>query len=129
MIRPYVDNDLDSVKSIHGRSGLPNVCLPYLRNPNFIVKQVAEVSGKVVQAGFLKRQAEAFVLVDHDYSTPGERWEILQDLTAHVVNAGAKEGIEHISAWIPPQVESSFGKKLLSLGFVRSPWPCYTLIL
>jgi hypothetical protein len=129
VIRSYVENDFDSVKRIHSRSGLPEVCLPYLGNPNFIVKRVAEVSGKVVQAGFLKRQAEAFVLVDHNYSTPSERWEILQELAAHVVNGAAKENIECISAWIPPQVEASFGKKLLSLGFLKSPWPCYSLIL
>lgn len=103
--------------------------MPQLDHPGFIVKRVVDSEEGVVQAGFLKTQAEAFLLLDHNYATAQKRWELLQDLTNFVISDGAKQGIECISAWIPPSVESSFGKRLLELGFTKSPWPCYSLLL
>jgi hypothetical protein len=38
-------------------------------------------------------------------------------------------GIEQLSAWLPPDIDESFGKRMESMGFVKSPYVCWTLNL
>lgn len=129
MIRPYQPSDFDAVKRLHVKSGLPTACFPPLNNPNVVVQLVTEEAGSVVQFGCVKLTGEAFVLLDHDHSNPGERWTHLGDLAAMVLRGAAEKGIEDVSAWIPPSLCDSFGKRLEALGAIRSPWPNYTFLL
>ena len=93
------------------------------------MRKVVEDNGTVALASFLKMTAEAFVLVDHNHQTPDWRWLALQKLTACTLSEAAKKGVEDVSAWIPPQLDRSFGERLIALGAIRSPWPAYSFIL
>jgi hypothetical protein len=113
---------------MYRESGLPENCLPALNDPRFVVKLVAEAAGKVVQAGFVKLIGEAFVLVDHSHSNPGERLDVLTELVARGL-AGASRHVNEVSAWLPPEVEASFGPRLVELGWIKSPWSSYSALL
>ena len=129
MIRAYRESDIDAIKRIHRASGLPETCFPPLQSANCIVKVVAEDSQGITQAGFVKLTGEAFVLVDHSRRSSQERWETLQRLVARGLKDSADYGIDDVSAWIPPEIEPSFGKRLEALGWIRSPWRNYTALL
>jgi hypothetical protein len=129
LIRDYRISDLEAVKELHAKSGLPGVCLPDLTNPLFFVKVIAESEGKVVQAGFVKLVGEAYVLLDHEAGEPGERLSILESLVAKGLSAASAKGLSDVSCWLPPELEKSFGARLKALGFIRSPWPSFSVLL
>jgi hypothetical protein len=138
MIREYHKLDGAQLKAIHVKSGLPANCWPNLDNPLYIVKLVGTEKNRVVQGGFIKLTGEAYVLVDHNYDTPEKRWEILQELTIKALHEAAKpnfgslalaEGLEDVSAWLPPSLVKSFWPRLKTLGFEPSPWQSYTALL
>lgn len=129
MIRTYKPEDILAVTKMHADSGLNPTCMPDLLNPNFVVRLVADEGGKPVQAGFVKLTGEAYVLVDHNHATPQERNSLLGDLIAHGLSRAAAYGLEDVSAWIPPELEKSFGGRLKDLGWNKSPWACYSALL
>lgn len=128
-IRDYKISDLKAVEELHAKSGLPAPCLPNLADPLFFVKVVAEAEGKVVQAGFVKLIGEAYVLVDHDAGETGERLSTLESLVCAGLSAASAKGLSDVSCWLPPELEKSFGKRLRALGFIRSPWPNFSVLL
>ena len=138
-IRTYTDDDLDEIVRIHKANGLPPTCLPAcckrdaagnpINAPLFFMRKILVDDGRVALASFLKLTAEAFVFVDHEYGDPERRWLALQKLTACTLSEAAKKGVEDVSAWIPPQLDRSFGERLIALGAIRSPWPAYSFIL
>jgi hypothetical protein len=128
-IRVYHPSDLAAIKAMHAQSGLPPECLPPVESPLLFVKLVAEEDGKVTQAGFVKLTGEAYVLVDHEHGTAERRFETLRYIVAHGLNTASREGLQDVSCWLPPEVQQSFGARLESLGFIKSPWQSYTALL
>ena len=129
MIRNYENSDLEEIKRIHSLSGLPQNCLPDPTQKQFVVKLAAEEQGRVVQAGFVRLTGEAYVLVDHRFSTPELRWEILQSLVIRGLHDAGKKDLTEVTAWVPPKLAESFEPRLKALSFERSPWPSFTAIL
>jgi hypothetical protein len=137
MIRPYNSWDLEALKRIHAKSGLPANCWPNLENSLYQVRVVAEENHHPVQAGFVKITGECYVMVDHHYATPEKRWEILQELVIHGLHQAAQvdlsksriTGLEDATCWLPPSLEKQFWPRLKSLGFEKSPWQSYTAVL
>ncbi len=125
MIRKYRPQDLEAIKRLHVRSGLPANCFPDIQSRQSVVQLVSESRGVVTQAAFVKLVGEGYVLVDHDAGTPQERWASLGDLIARGLHDAA-EHVDQVSCWIPPTLEKSFGPKLEVLGFIKSPWQSYT---
>lgn len=125
-VRPIIEADWPIIRKMHADSGLPLACLPDLHNPLFRVKIAAVHEGKAVQAGFVKLTGEAFVLLDHGYGTPQERWDTLALLISSGLAEAARIGLDQVTCWLPPEVEAAFGKRLEALGFIRSPWISYT---
>ena len=140
MIRDFdLDTDMERAKKIHAANELPENCFPNLTitiedgeivaNPLFIVKAVYEHQGKIAMMSFLKVQSELYLLVDHNVGTPEERWKWLCEFKDWMKAEAARQGLEQMSCWIPPEIEESFGKRLIDLGFVRSRYQAYTLNL
>jgi hypothetical protein len=139
IVRPFTDDDIDNVVKIYQANELPANCLPAcckrdkagnpVHAPLFFMRKILEDDGKVALASFLKLTAEAFVFVDHDHADPERRWLALQKLTACTLSEAARKGVEDVTAWIPPQLDRSFGERLIALGFNRSPWPSYSAVL
>jgi len=92
-----------------------------------LVKAVVEENGKTVMAAFLRGASEIYLLVDHRHSTPEARWQLLQELKDHLCREAWSLGLDQMTAWIPPEIDKSFSKRLEELGFQRSTWQSYTL--
>ncbi len=129
IIRQFTDDDLEVMKRIHSSSGLPMNCLPNFLDERFVVKRIAENGTGLMMGGFLKLIGEIFLLVDHSKGNPEQRWEALQRLTAEGLFQASRMGLDSVTAWIPPEIEESFTKRLGSLGFERSKWNSYSAIL
>jgi hypothetical protein len=127
MIRKCVPADMEIIKDLHAHSNLPEECLPDLNDPLFLHKAVLENEGKIVMGSFLRGAGEIYLLVDHGAGTPEDRWKWLQELKEYMVHEAWLLGLDHFSAWVPPDIEESFAKRLEALGFIKSPWSCYTL--
>ncbi len=125
-IRPFEVRDLEALKRIHENNELPAVCMPDPTNPLFFIKQVVEHEGKAALAAFLKITAEPYLLVDKTVETPEWRWQALKALNETISTVAWMKGLEQLSAWVPPQLIKSFGKRLKDLGYSPSPWQAYT---
>ena len=136
-LRKYDGADLAALMRIHTANGLPDNCFPELvikdvatgrlvPNPLFVVSEIVEENGEPVLGGFIKLTSEAFLIVDHAAGTPEQRWEWLMALTSRCSDLAYARGLDEFSAWIPPEILDSFEKRLVDLGFVRSPWVCFT---
>ena len=126
MIREYEEKDFEAIRMMHIGSGLPSNCFPDPHDPNFCVRLVAEENGRVVEAAMVRVVGEGYVLVDHASATPEKRNEILERMIARGLMESSYRGLDQVTAWIPPLLEKSFGKRLENLGFMRSPWPSFT---
>lgn len=111
------------------RSKLPENCFPNTSDPLFLIRKVMDVDGEIPMAAFTKVTAEQYLLLDHGWRTPKDRWDLLMQMRDIVVIEASEKGFHDLSAWIPPQIEKSFGPRLTQMGFIRSPYPCYTLVL
>lgn len=133
MIRPFESQDIPRAKAIHAESGLPENCFPDLLTPDgvpnalYIVKGVYEVESNAALMVFLKISSEIYLLVDHKVGTPEQRMAWLEEMRDWLNQKAWENGLDQMTAWIPTDIEKSFGKRLLELGFERSPWTAYTL--
>jgi hypothetical protein len=125
-IRDIEATDNETIVGLYARTGLPENCRPDITDPLFIIKKMVAKDGETFEAGFLKITGELYLLIDHQLSTPEDRWEALQRLCAEGLAQAARMGLAQVSCWIPPQIEQSFAKRLESLGFEKSKWTCYT---
>ena len=140
MIRDFEPRDMEQALAIHHANGLPENCFPNLyienhegrtvSNPLFMIKAVCEApDGKPAMMAFCKLTGEIFLLLDHEVGTPEDRWKWLQDFKEWFAHEAWRNGIEQISAWLPIDIEDSFGRRMIELGFKKSPYICYTLNL
>ena len=130
MIRGFEDSDIPIMELIHANNGLPENCLPDVKdNPLFVVKSVYEHEGSAAMMCLVKVTGEIFLFLDHTIGTPEERWEQLKEFKKYIRMRAWQLGLDQLSAWIPEEIEKSFGKRLNDLGFVKSPYACYTLNL
>lgn len=139
MIRDFEPWDLTKVKELLKANGLPEACMPDLvvtdrdgrkkKNPLFALRRVYEVNGKTAMICFLKLRSELYFFIDHTVGTPQERWEWLKDFTEDMRQQAWKLGLDQMTAFVPPDVDESFSKRLVELGFHRSRWVPYTMNL
>lgn len=138
MIREFTAGDFIHAFELHEASGLDRRCFPklYLQvgekvesNALFIEKAQMEVDGEPVMSCFLKVTSEVYILVDHTKGTPEERFEWLKEMREYMEKKAREHGLSDVTCWVPPEIDKSFGKRLEDLGFVRSPWQSYTLVL
>jgi hypothetical protein len=139
MIRDFEPRDLPKIKDLLAANDLPKECMPDLlvtdelgrkqKNPLFVVQRVFEVEGKTAMLCFLKIRSELYFFIDHTVGTPESRWEWLQEFTEDMRQQAWKLGLDQMTAFVPPDIDESFSKRLKDLGFVKSPWVPYSLNL
>jgi len=105
---------------------------PDLGDPVFVGKWALEEAdpstGLRVNLAILARlTAEIYLLHDPMAGTPQERW--LRFLKLHGAGEAnlARMGLREVHAFLPPEVERAFGRRLVGLGWYKEPWACYTL--
>jgi hypothetical protein len=123
IIRDYQSEDLPSLEQIYAAQALPYP-LPAL--DRMLVRRVVTDGERIVLAGALKPTADAYLLVDTTWQTPGVRLWALERLHAAMLQATIKTNIQQVHAWIPPQLEKSMGRRLVrDFGWWHTDWPCY----
>jgi len=131
VIRDFELEDIPQFEEIHRKNELDPACLPEFQHPLFIIKRVL-VPDNVHQPAmgiFVKVTSEVWLLLDHEVGTPEQRWEWLKLITADMRQQAYIKGLEEITCWIPDELAKSFGPRIVDLGFQKSPWQSYTLIV
>jgi len=139
MIRDFEPRDLKTVKELLVANGLPAECMPDLlitdatgrkkKNPLFVLRRVYEHDNKTAMICLLKVRSELYFFIDHTVGTPELRWEMLKEFTEDMRQQAWKLGFDQFTAFVPTEVDQSFGKRMQELGFVRSPWVAYSMNL
>jgi hypothetical protein len=119
--------DSEQLRRLHASSKLPKQCLPDTDDPLFLHIAVTDVAGKMVMASALRGSCEIYVLVDHEAGTPQDRLQWLAEIKDYMAQKAFRLGLDQITAWVPKEIEPSFGPRLEDLGFTKSPWQSYTL--
>lgn len=103
--------------------------LPPLDSPVVPAKMIVHDSrGEVSAAGCLKLVGEAFLWLNLEASTR-EKIRAIRKLSQGMADAGRLAGLEEVSAWVPPEIEPTFSHMLTSLGWRKSPWPTWSILL
>ena len=137
MIRPFQLSDMERARQIHADNALPECCFPDLlveveggeqqENPLYVDKSVYEVDGEPAMMCFLKVRSELYLLMNHNVGTPEERFAWLKEFKTFMVRQAWLQGLDQMTAFLPPEIEASFGKRLEELGFVKSPYSAWSL--
>lgn len=125
-IREWTERDTGKVKEIHDAMAL-GYQFPNISSPLFFQKAVAEENGKISGAAAIRLIGEAFLwLADGSKIRKGR---VLSSIYPIIGGKAKENGLEDVSAWIPPQIEPDFSEALHGIGFVPSPWPCWSMKL
>jgi hypothetical protein len=124
IVRPYRLSDAEQIKQIHHDQALPYDTPAWEK---MLVSCVIEKDGKIEMAGFLRKTAESYLLVDPNNNL--RRRELLGRLLVlqrEMIPVAKKNGLEDCHAWLPPQL-ADFGKVLTNpvMGWQPAPWPCF----
>lgn len=93
-------------------------------NPLFVRKIVMEKDSRPVMAMLARMTTEGFLLQDLSHS-PETRWEWFKQVQAATFTGLWQAGFEDVHAFLPPNMDNTFGKRLISTGWVREKWPAY----
>lgn len=124
-IRGYEDRDLKRVQQIHRKQDL-GYDFPAIADRTFFIRIVGEHEGRVVQAAFAHITAEIYFMLDPEAGTPQERhlWFLsMQEVGREL--ARQPGGLDDLHAFLPPQLEKAFAKRLMVHGWKKALWPCY----
>jgi|SRR5215831_3634878 len=128
IVRDWKQEDMPTLAQLHGES-VPGYQLPKEFGPLYCVqKTVLSEEGKIVAMAAVKLTSEGFLWVDPK-SPKITRTKALIMLNETCKEEAKKIGLEDCSAWPPPQLQRTFGKILRKLGWRRSPWRNWTLVL
>jgi hypothetical protein len=131
-VRAYSEQDAAELLRIHSELHLgyefPSMVSPAW-GPGIVL---ADNSGKIMAAARLRMTAEAFLFMDKR-STPGlsyrevaqERYTNLLALHEMIRREAKTIGLEHVHAFLPPEFDRRFAKRLERLGWVKEPFACW----
>jgi hypothetical protein len=125
LIREYTDADLAALERMHAAQGF-GYPFPDVADPIFLSKLVVEDdAGQPVMASLVRMTAEVYLLMDRSAAPPKASWERLLALHAAAERAARARGLADAHAFLPPQIERTFARRLVRLGWVKDPWPAY----
>lgn len=130
LVREYTDADFGRLQQLHSQSSF-DYKLPTLSKDVFFSRRLVGDGKSIGMGAFLKHTAEAYLICDPDWRTPAWRMEALRQLCL-VCNEDAKsQGVREVEAFLPPEVERKFGKRLSHMGWARarSGWVNYSKVV
>lgn len=125
IIRMLKSSDIPRLKEIYTKMGIP---LEFPDLQEFLpIPVVVNENNEVVAAVGCMPAVEIYLFLDKDWETPGMRLEAFRALHEWVRRDLFSRGIKEAHAFVPPDLEKPFGKRLLrSFGWIRSHWPCFS---
>lgn len=123
LIRPFQVNDLESVRAIHAAQRL-GYEMPKFDEQDFIIKAVIEEAGEIHTALFLRKTAEAYLLMKRAGRKEGIQRLIV--LNREINPIARRMGLPEVFCMCPPQLEGNFGKLLLHMGWRKQLWSMFS---
>jgi hypothetical protein len=128
ILRDLQETDLEEIKKIYTDMNF-DYEFPDLNSPLFVVKKVlTNDDGKIIGASVAKLQAELYLFLDQD-SDVRVKVSAMNELNEEMAKESWKLGLDQLLAWIPPEIEKKFSKRLKAMKWIRSPWQNWTLNL
>ncbi len=124
MIRRYGHADAEALEEMFTKQGFEYE-RPDFGDPNFLSKTVMEKNGKISMAILARLTAEAYFLIDPEFSSPQEKWEAFKELHEAARLDCYARGLDDIYCWVPPQIKKPFGRRLMRLGWTHNLWPAF----
>lgn len=121
IIRDYISTDRPAIiTSISNRAF--QFPFPTPEDPDIVIRKVIEDEGLPVGVGLVQVTHQAYMVIDPNWRSPKWRWEALQSLHVKLSESCDAQRIREVNAWTPSR---AFGRRLLSLGWMRSEYPSY----
>jgi hypothetical protein len=126
---------IDEIRKIHAIVD-PGYVLPDLLAPIVPLKScVLSTEGHIIAADAVRLVGEGFLFVNPEFhlssaeETRDARMQAITMLNDSTPREARKLGLEQITSWIPPSLQSKTITLLDAFGWKKSPWPSYTLNL
>lgn len=124
-VRNLRDTDLPRLEALHRQQGYDYI-FPDLSQPEFVAKQtIVDELDRPVVAVVARKTVELYLLCDSEYGTPGLRWMGIKAMHEEVSKELRGQGFTDAHAWIPPQIETQFTRRLKRMGWTKAAWNCY----
>ena len=124
LVRPSRDSDLEEIHTLYEAQGLPYAEPKWTE---MMMSAVIKRAGQVQMACFLRRTAEAYLLLNPNAEvSKKDRLGQLLLLHKELINPAKQRGLTDVHLWIPPGMER-FGKLLENpkFGWTKTTWPGY----
>lgn len=127
LVREFTDADYQQVHRLHAQGGF-GYTLPPLSSEEFYSRRIVEGDGEVAMGAFMRLTSEVYLIPNPTWRNPAWRMEALRKL--HVVCYGDAhdKGVKEVCAFLPPQLEKKFGRRLKRMGWssYKGPeWRCF----
>ena len=110
--RPLIDSDVPALREMHERSGFAYK-FPDLTGPMMeAVVVVADEDNRPVAAAIAERLVQVSLLLKGD-EHPAAKLHWLKILHTGLATELKKRGYTSVEAFLPPQIENSFGRRLM----------------
>jgi len=124
MIRALQPSDIPTLRNLYEMSGLPYT-FPDLRGPLMeSVLVVADDNDVPVAACAAERIIQLYLLID-DSLHPAAKLRYIKQLHTHLSVVLKSKGYQEANCFVPPEMEKSFGRRLMrTFSWVRN-WPSF----
>jgi len=123
-IRQAVPEDYDQILEIYQKLGF-DYNLPGFESFEDI-QIICDESGKIQMCLAAKKEISYYLLMDPECNlNPFNKWEYLKMIINNSFETLKKKGFNMVFCWVPPELEKSFGKRLMKLGGKKFTWPCF----
>jgi hypothetical protein len=125
LLRHFSSADAGRVKQLHASQAL-DYELPDLEAKSMLVRCVIETDGEVEVAAFLRKTAEAYLLFDPLRGSRKHKLGRFLAMHKEVQDEARRAGFDDVHCWLPPELDTKFGKLLMHLGWKKPLWTCYS---
>ena len=124
IVRMLRESDVPRLKRIYKKMGIP---LPFPNLKEFFpMPVIVDEQNRVVMGVGMIPTVEVWLFVDKKWETPGMRQEAFRVLHERVRKDLRSRGIVQAHAFLPPDMEKQFGRRLTKLfGWIKESWPCF----
>jgi len=111
------------LKEIHEKMGF-GYPFPQLQIQD-VGRVLVDEQDRPVQAMLGVPLMEMYFLMNPEWKTPQERFKAFRDLYEEMHREIAHRGYAWCQADLPPEVEKSFGRRLMKLGWFKQAWATF----
>ena len=101
--------------------------LPDLGSSSLLAKRVVESGQQIIAGAAARVMVEALFWIDPQWESPRWRMEAFKLLHQEMRQELKDKGIAEAHAWLPPEIERPFGRRLIQLGWQRPVWKGFFL--